>query len=68
MIALMRHVQTNEPRAIQKTRLAPHGQKIARKMYGPAKGAAIKIDADENVTMGLVIGEGLETCMQIRTQ
>jgi hypothetical protein len=66
MIVLMRHVTNDEPRCIQRTRLAPNGQKIARKMYGPAKGAAIKIDADVNVAIGLVIGEGLGTCMAAR--
>ena len=30
-------------------------------MLGRAKHAAIKLDTDENVTLGLVIGEGLET-------
>ena len=30
-------------------------------MLGRAKHAAIKLDADEDVTLGLVIGEGLET-------
>jgi hypothetical protein len=66
MIALMRDVTTNEPRCVQRTRLAPDGSKITRQMLGPAKGAAIKIDADHDVTMGLCIGEGLETCLTAR--
>jgi hypothetical protein len=66
MIALMRDVMTNDPRCIQRTRLAPDGSKIARQMLGPSKGAAIKIDADHDVTMGLCIGEGLETCLTAR--
>jgi hypothetical protein len=57
MIALMRDVMTNEPRCVQRTRLAPDGSKIARQMLGPAKGAAIKIDADHDVTMGFVSGK-----------
>jgi hypothetical protein len=32
-------------------------------MLGRARGAAIKLDADENVTLGLHIGEGFETCL-----
>lgn len=35
-------------------------------MLGRAKGAAIKLDADEDVTLGLSIGEGLETCLAAR--
>src|SRR5262249_30329268 len=30
---------------------------------GPVRGCAIKLDPDENVTYGLHIGEGLETCL-----
>jgi putative DNA primase/helicase len=63
MIALMRDIVTDAPKCIQRTRLTPDGRKIDRQMLGPAKGAAIKIDADADVTMGLCIGEGLETCL-----
>ena len=35
-------------------------------MYGEANGAAIKLDADEMVTMGLTIGEGIETVLSAR--
>ncbi|WP_395697975.1 toprim domain-containing protein [Methylocella sp.] len=35
-------------------------------MLGPVAGAAIKIDADEDVTMGLTVGEGAETCVAAR--
>jgi len=68
MIALMRDVLTDEPRCIQRTQLTPDGRKISRQMLGPAKGAAIKVDADADVTQGLCIGEGLETCLRIRGQ
>ena len=66
MIALMRDALTDEPRCIQRTQLTPDGRKISRQMLGPAKGAAIKVDADTDVTMGLCIGEGLETCLSGR--
>jgi hypothetical protein len=66
MIALMRDVITDEPRCIQRTRLKPDGKKVDRQMLGAAKGAAIKIDADADVTQGLCIGEGLETCLSGR--
>jgi putative DNA primase/helicase len=66
MIALMRDIITDNPRCIQRTRLTPDGKKIDRQMLGPAKCAASKINADADVTQGLCIGEGLETCLSGR--
>jgi hypothetical protein len=66
LIALFRDLKTNDPRGIQRTFLAPDGSKIGRSMLGPVKGAAIKLDADAEVTSGLHIGEGLETCLAAR--
>lgn len=66
MIALMRDIATNEGCGIQRTRLSPDGQKIERRMLGPAKGAAIKIDPDSSVTNRLSIAEGLETALSGR--
>lgn len=66
MVALYRDVATNEPCGIHRTFLDRQGGKIDRKMMGRAKGAAIKLDADELVTLGLVIGEGIETCLAAR--
>ena len=66
MVAAMRSIETDEIVAIQRTRLSPVGQKIDRRMLGPAAGAAIKLDADDAVTHGLAIGEGLETAMTAR--
>ena len=63
LLALMLDVRTNEPRAIQRTALTQAGEKIGRRALGPKIGAAIKLSADENVTMGLVVGEGLETVL-----
>jgi putative DNA primase/helicase len=66
MISLMRDFFTDEPRCIQRTHLTADGVKIERQMLGPSKCAAIKIDPDSDVTMGLCIGEGLETCLSGR--
>ena len=66
MVALMRSVTTNEPQAIHRTRLTPDGAKVDRRMLGIAAGAAVKLDADDEVTMGLAIGEGTETCLAAR--
>jgi putative DNA primase/helicase len=66
MVALFRDVTTNEPCGIHRTFLTTVGRKLDRKMLGRAKHAAIKLDADENVTLGLTVGEGLETCLAAR--
>lgn len=66
MVALLRDVQTNAPCGIQRTFLDSTGKKLNRRMLGRAKHAAIKVDANENVTLGQIIGEGLETCLAAR--
>ncbi len=66
MVALMREIATDMPVAIQRTFFNPDGSKLSRKMLGRAGGAAIKLDANETVEQGLVIGEGLETCQAAR--
>ena len=63
MVALFRDIRTDEPCGIHRVFLDSDGRKLKRKMLGRAKDAAIKLDADENVTLGLVIGEGIETCI-----
>ncbi len=66
LLAVYRLIDTDEIVAVQKTRLAGNASKIGRRFNGCPKGAVIKIDRDEEVTMGLVIGEGLETCLSGR--
>jgi hypothetical protein len=66
MVALFRDIQTNEPCGVHRTFLDRQGRKLSRKMLGRAKGAAIKLDGDEDVTLGLHIGEGVETCLAAR--
>ena len=63
MLALFRDIRTNEPCGIHRTFLDGAGRKLDRKMLGRASDAAIKLDADESVTLGLHIGEGIETCL-----
>ena len=60
MIALMRDIVTNEPRAIHRTAITLEGVKIDRMMLGPAKGTAVKLGAP---TGALVVGEGIETVL-----
>jgi hypothetical protein len=66
MVTLLRDIKTNAPCGIQRTFLDAAGVKIKRAMLGRAKHAAIKIDPDENVTMGLTIGEGFESSLAAR--
>jgi putative DNA primase/helicase len=68
MVALFRDLYTNEPCGIHRTFLDRDGRPFldakghkVRKMLGRAKHAAIKIDSDCHVTLGLMIGEGFET-------
>jgi putative DNA primase/helicase len=66
MIALFRNIQTNKPQAVSRTFLDRDGGKIKRMFKGPVGGAAVKLDADENVLNGLHVGEGVETCVAAR--
>lgn len=66
IVALMRDAKTGDPVAIHRTFLSPRGEKIGRAMLGPAGGAAVMLDPSEAVTLGLAIGEGLETCLSAR--
>jgi putative DNA primase/helicase len=61
LLALYRDIVTDAPRAIMRTALTPDARKLDRKALGPVHGAAIKLSDDADVTMGLIIGEGLET-------
>jgi hypothetical protein len=64
MVALFRAIgDGNKPVAIHRTALTPEGRKIDRMTLGPIGGAAIKLSPDEDVTMGLHIGEGIETTL-----
>jgi putative DNA primase/helicase len=63
MVALFRDVRTNAPCGIHRTFLDGAGAKFDRKMLGRARDAAIKLNADESVALGLHIGEGVETCL-----
>jgi Toprim domain/CHC2 zinc finger len=66
LISLYRNIITNEPQAISRAAIDAAGNKIDRLTLGPTKGAAINVDADENVEYGLTVGEGLETCLAAR--
>jgi hypothetical protein len=63
MVGLFRTIEGNRPVAIHRTALTPEGRKIDRMTLGPIGGAAIKFTANADVTMGLHVGEGIETTL-----
>ena len=63
MLAIMRDIHTNEPQAVYRTALTQVGGKIGRMALGRKIGGSIKLSADESVTMGLTIGEGVESVL-----
>ena len=69
MVCLVRNIRTDEPQSIHRTALTPDGIAIRRNgktfrmSLGPVTGGAIKLDPDEDVTQGICIGEGVETCL-----
>jgi putative DNA primase/helicase len=64
LIAAFRSVDDDQLVAIHRIALAPDGHKIGRRMLGPVRRAAIKLD--DNVGDDLAIGEGVETCLAAR--
>ena len=66
MLTAFRSIANDKLVAVHRTLLSQDGRKLDRKMLGPVGGAAIKIDADEDVEQGLMIGEGFETCLSAR--
>ena len=65
LIALFRHVVTDQPVAIHRIFVDHDGRKLGRRMYGPTKDAAVKLTPDEEVTGGLTVCEGIETGLAI---
>lgn len=67
MIALMRDIGGDAPRAVHRTTLLPDGRDRDRDrgkaMLGPAKRAAVKLSPDEDLTLGLHVSEGIETAL-----
>jgi hypothetical protein len=63
MVALLRVIAGDEPRAIQRTALTAAATKIGRRTLGPKAGAAIKLSGDADVANRLTVGEGCETVL-----
>lgn len=63
MIALMTDPVTGQATGIHRTRLDEHDRKRERKMLG--RQGVVRISADEDVTIGLAICEGVEDALAI---
>jgi CHC2 zinc finger/Toprim domain len=68
LIALFRDPTTDRPTGIHRIQVALNNRKVERKMLGPVGGSVIKLWPDEDVTYGLVIGEGVETVLAAATR
>ena len=66
LVALFRDIRSEEPRAIHRVALNPDGSMASKLSLAPTGGAAIKLDADDCVSGGLVICEGLEDGLTLR--
>jgi len=66
MVALLRDIHNNTPCGVHRTWLDTDGRKVARRMLGRAKAAAVKLDSNDAVTHALTIGEGIETSLAAR--
>jgi hypothetical protein len=67
MVGLFTDAVTNEPRAIHRIAVTPAGDKVGRMALGLMAGCVIRLWPDENVSGGLVIGEGIETTLAAGT-
>ncbi len=68
LVALVRDVITDEPKAIICIALDGAGQKIAQHVLGPKEGGAIKLWEDAAVEQGLVVGVRLEAVTAAATR
>ncbi len=71
MVCLVRNINTDEPQGIHRTAVSREGLKSeiegkSRMALGPMAGGAIKLTPDENVTLCLGIGEGIERALSLR--
>lgn len=71
MLALVRDFRSDAPLAIHRTALTADGRKAvlngaSRLSFGPIGGGAVKLTPDADVTLGLGVGEGIETVLSLR--
>ena len=70
MVALVRDIITDKPKAIHRTALTAEGMRAwidgdDRLGLGPVAGGAVKLTPDEDVTLCLGVGEGVESTLSL---
>lgn len=68
LLGRITHAVTNEPMGLHRTWINADGTKAAepgKMTLGPKRGGVIRLWADDWVTSGLAIGEGIETCLSL---
>ncbi len=68
MVALFTDAISAEPRAIHRTAINSKSEKVGRQYLGPKSGCVIRLWLDDEVSAGLVIGEGIETVLAAATR
>lgn len=68
MLALFTDAVTGEPKGIHRTAIMANGEKVDRRTLGPIAGCIIRLWPDDDVGLGLVIGEGIETTLVAATR
>lgn len=72
MLALVRHITTNEPVGLHRTAITADGVKSGdlgsggRMMLGRTAGGVVKLTCDAEVTLALGIGEGIESTLSLQ--
>jgi hypothetical protein len=66
MVAAIRSVTTGKLVGVHRTAFDADGRKLGRKVFGSATAAAIMLDDQAEVSTGLTVGEGIETCLAAR--
>jgi hypothetical protein len=72
MVALVRNIVTDEPQGVHRTAIDSQGNKRkelgdnGRLSLGLMKGGAVKLTPDDHVTIGLGIGEGIESTLSLQ--
>ncbi len=68
LLALVRDVINSKPIGLQRIGLTKDGRKLDRMALGNIGGGCVKLWLDEEVTAGLVLGEGVETTLAAATR
>jgi hypothetical protein len=63
IVALSTDILTGAPRSIHRIAVTVAGDKVNKRMLGPSRGCVVRLWPDDEITHGLVLGEGLEATL-----